>query len=118
MRIRFPELQQNLIFSKPNGWHKSDQLGKGAIALVFDHGAMVALLQQSHLVNKPQLPKGHKNLDGAIQHAMVKQAGFTEYIHKPSLAQHVGREGTLGNHQHPDAKTFPGESFDVMRMLS
>jgi hypothetical protein len=106
---------EHIIFGKSRGWHRSDQLGKGAVALVFDHAAMVALLQQSHMAHKPQLPKGHKNVDGAIQHALVAQAGFTEYIHSPSLAQHVGREGTLGNHQHPDAKTFPGETFNIVK---
>jgi hypothetical protein len=106
-----------MIFGRPKGWHKSDQLGKGAVALVFDHEAMTSLLKQPHMVDKPQLPTGHKNVDGAIQHSLVKQAGFVEYVHNPSLVQHVGREGTLGNSQHPDAKTFPGEQFDAMSLL-
>jgi hypothetical protein len=108
---------ENLVFGKPKGWLPSDQLGKGAVALVFPHEAMVALLKQEHLVNKPQLSNGHKNLDGAIQHALVVGAKMKEYIHNPSLAQHTGREGTLGNHQHPDAKTFPGEQYDAMGIL-
>jgi len=107
---------EHMIFNKPRGWHRSDQLGKGAVALVFRHEAMVTLLQQAHLVHKPQMIKGNKNIDGAIQHAMVRQAGFVEYIHNPSLAQHVGRIGTLSNPQHPDAKTFPGETFSVLSL--
>lgn len=101
-----------LISNQPRGWYKSDQLGKGAVALVFDHLAMVTLLRQSHLIDKPQLPNGRKNVDGAIQHALVVQAGYTEYIHNPSLVQHIGRESTLDNHCHPQAKTFPGENWN------
>jgi hypothetical protein len=106
---------ENIVFGKPRGWHRSDQLGKGALALVFPHEAMVALLKQDHLVNKPQLPNGHKNIDGAIQHALAVGAKFTEYVHQPSLAQHIGHQGTLGNPVHPEARTFPGESFDIMK---
>jgi hypothetical protein len=107
---------ESMIFDKPRGWYPSDQLGRGATALVFDHEAMVTLLQQPHLVNKPYQKNGHKNIDGAIQHALVVQAGWTEYIHSPSLSQHMGREGTLGNHLHPDAKTFPGEQYDALEV--
>lgn len=108
---------EHRVFGKPNGWHRSDQLGRGAVALVFNHDAVVTLLQQTHTVHKPQLPNGRKNLDGAIQHALVAQAKFTEYVHNPSLVQHVGRDSTLGNRQHPDAKTFPGEAFDARSLL-
>ena len=108
---------EHIIFGKPKGWHRSDQLGKGALALVFDHLAMVTLLQQSHTVDKPQLPNGNQSIDGAVQHALVAQAGFSEYVHCPSLAQHRGRETTIGEdfagRRHPTgartAKTFPGE---------
>jgi hypothetical protein len=113
---------ENKIFGKPTGWHKSDQLGKGAVALVLPHDAMVALLQQ-FFVYKPQVTekKPHlrefNNTDGAIQHALIRMAKFTEYVHNPSLVQHVGRETTLGNARHPDAKTFPGEDFDARSLL-
>lgn len=109
---------ENKVFGKPKGFLPSDQLGKGAVALVFDHMAIHTLLQQSHLVNKPQLPNGKKNVDGAIQHAMVIQAHFKEYIHNPSLVQHTGKIGTLHNPIHPLAKTFPGENFDAMELIS
>ena len=106
-----------IISTKPKGWHKSDQTGKGAVALVFSHEVMYTLLQQSHMVNKPQLPKGHKNIDGAVSHALVTQAHLTEYIHKPSLVQHIGCVSTLDNPKHPDAKTFPGEGFNVVKEM-
>ena len=113
---------ENKVFDKPAGWHKSDQLGRGAQALVFSHDAMVALLQQFFeykpqiTEKKPKLPE-FNNTDGAIQHALVRMAKFTEYVHSPSLVQHVGRETTLNNAKHPDAKTFPGEDFDARMLL-
>jgi hypothetical protein len=115
---------EHLIRMEPKGWHKSDQTGKGAVALVFDHVAMATLLKQPGLVNKPQNINGHQNLDGAIQDALVRCAGFTEYIHNPSLAQHVDSDTTItceGPTLHPirqpQAKTFPGENFDAMDLL-
>jgi len=109
---------ESFVWGQPQEWCKSDQLGKGGLALVFDHEAITTLLQQSHMVHKPQLPKGYKNLDGAVQHALVAQAGFTEYVHNPSLVQHTGEVGTLDNPKHPLAKTFPGEQFDARSLLS
>lgn len=113
---------ENRIFGKPAGWHKSDQNGKGAVALVFPHDAMVVLLQQFFLY-KPQITEKKPNLtefnntDGAVQHALIRIAKFTEYVHSPSLVQHVGKETTLNNAKHPDAKTFPGEDFDARSLL-
>jgi len=106
-----------IISTKEKGWCKSDQLGRGAVALVFSHPTLITLLQQSHMVNKPQLPKGNMSIDGAIQHALVRQAGIVEYIHNPSLVQHTGCVSVIGNHRHPEAKTFPGESFDITKAV-
>jgi len=108
---------ENKVFGKPQGWHRSDQLGKGAVALVFTHEGVVDLLKQEHTVNKPQLPKGNKNIDGAVQRAMVVGAKYTEQVHQPSLVQHTGIEGTLGNPRHPQARTFPGEQYNVLGMI-
>lgn len=108
---------ENIVHGKSEGWMLSDQLGKGALALVFSHEAIVTLLKQSHLVNYPQLPKGHKNIDSAVKHALVSQAKWQEFIHNPSLVQHTGTEGTLGNPRHPKAWTFPGEDFDARSLL-
>jgi hypothetical protein len=108
---------EHRIFGKPQGWIKSDQLGHGGVALVFDHEAMFTLFQQQHILDKPQLPNGRKNLDGAVQHAMVVQAKYTEYVHNPSLVQHIGDKSTAGNPKHPQALTFPGDSFDARKLL-
>ena len=117
---------EHMIFKKPFGWHLSDQLGRGAIALVFDHLAVVTLLQQENLVSKPQAPNGNQNIDGCIQESLVARAGFKEYVHSPSLAQHTGITTTIGNNfngkPHPQyiqgAKTFPGEKWNVFKELT
>lgn len=117
---------ERMIKDKPQGWHRSNQLGKGAVALAFDHEAMTTLLQQPHMVHKPQLPNGNQSIDGAAQHAMVMEAKFVEHVHGPSLVQHVGHATTIGEdslgRKHPvgfpDALTFPGESFDAMSLLN
>ena len=114
---------EHKIFGRPQGWHRSDQLGKGALALVFDHQTLITLFNQKHMVDKAQLPNrryrgpGVNNVDGAVQHALVIQARMTEYVHQPSLVQHTGDRGTLGNPRHPQARTFPGEGFDALTLL-
>jgi hypothetical protein len=40
-------------------------------------------------------------------------AGWSEYVHMPSLLQHTGEESTLENGRHVPAGTFPGEDFDA-----
>lgn len=107
------------IGGRERGWHRSDQMGKGALALVFDREAAVTLLQQPHILDKPtETARPHKNVDGAIQHALIFQARFAEYIHNPSLVQHTGQDcTTLGNQRHPLALTFPGETFNAMELL-
>ena len=107
---------ENFIKGK-RGWVESDQMGKGAVGLVFDNAAVKVLLRSHHLVEKAQTKNGHKNLDGAIVTAM-KQAGYKEYVHSPSLVQHVGEETTMGNMKHPKAETFPGETFDALTLRS
>jgi GR25 family glycosyltransferase involved in LPS biosynthesis len=104
---------EHKIFGKPQGWHLSDQLGKGAVALVFNRPAMMTLLKQSHFVDEPYRKRQFQNTDGAIQHAMTVQAGFKEYVHNPSLVQHIGLESTLGHSRHPEAKTFPGGNWNA-----
>lgn len=106
-----------MIFKQPTGWHRSDQQGRGAVALVFPHDVMVLILQQ-FFSYKPQVYKERfQNTDGAVQHAAVRMSNLVEYVHSPSLVQHVGVKSTLGNNKHPLAKTFPGESYDAMELI-
>ena len=99
------------------GWSHSDQMGKGAVALIFCQEAARTLLTQWHMVIKPADPRrGHKNLDGCIITAM-KAVGFKEYVHNPSLVQHTGDASSIGNAKHQKANSFRGEEFDAMELL-
>jgi len=111
-----------------NGWHPSNQWGKGAVALVFDLAAVQTLLTyqpeipggdecRAHLVSRPtDKDKGHKRIDGGVVDSM-KKAGWSEYIHHPSLIQHTGRISAIGNKPHPQSPSFPGEEFDALTLL-
>ncbi|MCK9569097.1 hypothetical protein M0R72_09155 [Candidatus Pacearchaeota archaeon] len=100
------------------GWCLSDQLGKGAVALVFNREAVLTLLCHEHMVNRPQDPKrGWRAIDGGIVTAL-KKAGWKEYIHNPSLVQHTGILSSMGNAKHQQAISFKGEGFDAMKLLS
>lgn len=111
--------QQN---EKPEqGWYESNQLGKGAVALVFNNDAVVTLLNSPHWINRPATKPNNparvwKFIDGGIVESFRK-AGQKEYVHNPSLIQHTGDKSTLGNARHAKARTFKGEGFDAMELL-
>lgn len=106
----------------------TEQTGRGALALVFPRRALLELLTSRHLVERP-MDKVHRNIDGCVVTAMNK-AGYREYVHAPSLVQHVGDESVIGweleeqfrslKKRRPPrvAKSFPGESFDAMSWLT
>lgn len=99
------------------GWYLSNQLGKGAVALVFDRETVLQLLGSRHWLERPQNPeKGWKAIDGGVVTAL-KKAGIKEYVHGPSLVQHIGETSTLGNRRHDLAPNFPGEAFDALEFL-
>jgi len=118
----------NLLTHKENeqwthgkpGWCEALQRGLGAAGLVFDREAIQTVLSSSHLVRKPATAGSHKirawkKLDGGVLEAM-RQAGYKEYVHNPSLLQHCGLESTLGNtggHYTTTIRSFPGNTFDV-----
>lgn len=93
------------------------QSGRGAVALVFDQEAVWALLQQHHFVTRPtDTTWGTRRVDGCVCTAMNK-AGFKEYIHNPSLVQHIGELSSMMNGPQPKALSFPGEDFDAREFL-
>lgn len=86
----------NLVLTGPvHGWHKSNQRGKGAVALVFDREAAQALLSCREFINRPADRK-RKCADGVVCDSLIPQ-GYTEWVHYPSLVQHVGVESSLGH---------------------
>lgn len=118
----------NLYSSTPNneallirgdGWYESDQMGRGALAIVFSREVLVALFTDQfslkHLINKPtDNANGKQNVDGAINECMKSQ-GIKEYIHNPSLVQHTGILSTIRN-QSFKAKTWRPD-FDPMTLI-
>lgn len=111
----FPK-NQRLIGDKL-GWCKSDQLGKGAVALVFNNEAVRLLLANQHTVDRLQNPKrGWRAIDGGVV-TSLKNVGWREYVHNPSLVQHTGVHSSMGNRKHPLSESFLGEEFDAMELL-
>lgn len=113
-------IQQNLDLCPHGrkGFYLSNQMGRGALALVFDNAACVALLSSGHMVQRAKDPiRGHKVVDGGIVTALG-QAGFREYVHNPSLVYHTGEVSTLGKATpSPQAANFVGEDFDALQLL-
>lgn len=116
-------VNERIVIGRPVGWHvagASDdgwQYGRGAVALVFNRDAVVALLKSEHLANRFQdLARGWRNIDGGIVTAMNK-ADYQEYVHNPSLVQHLGTESAMGNYRQLQAASFRGEDFDAMDLL-
>lgn len=99
------------------GWYPSDQYGKGAVALVFNREAVCTLLSQRLFVDRHQdVNRGHKAIDGGIVDTFAS-IGWKEYVHSPSLVQHIGSVSSMGNKRHPTAENFPGENFDLMTLV-
>jgi hypothetical protein len=86
------------------GWYESNQLGKGAVGLVFDKTSLLTLLGSPELLGRPQdTRRGHKAIDGGIVHALSK-AGWKEYVHNPSLLQHTGVESVQNPLRHKNRR--------------
>ena len=108
---------------RPVGKHVGFQMGRGALALVFDRTAVIALLTRPCFTMKAQDPvNGWRRVDGMIVTAM-NEAGLSEWVHCPSLVQHQGNgqdnnsRSTISNLPTPPATTFPGVTFDAREWL-
>lgn len=116
----FPENQEKVPAAGATGrqqigWCRSNQRGLGALALVFNRAAVVDLLTSRHMVERSQdKRRGWKAVDGGIVSGMRK-AGRFEYIHNPSLVQHIGVKSTMGNGKHAQASSYRGT--DAMALL-
>lgn len=108
---------EELIKEEADGWHPSNQRGRGAQGLVFSRKMVMTLLSQYHLLDRAQDPKrGRRLIDGGISHAM-RAVHRLEYIHKPSLLCHTGVTSVSGNHAQPTIRSFPGEDYDPLTLL-
>lgn len=99
------------------GWYLSNQRGLGAQALVFDRDTIITLLSSAHLAGRMQRGiKKDRSIDGTIRTAMIK-VGWHEYVHNPSLVNHVGTESASENlAKQPPIDSFCGEDFDIMTL--
>jgi len=100
------------------GWHKSNQRGLGALGLVFNRVGFQKLLGCSHFIHKPASTRpieATRKIDGGI-HQGMKQEGYIEVIHNPSLIQHQEGKSTLGN-RYKGVDSFPGEDYDSTNLL-
>jgi len=109
--LTFPS-NQSRCKGDAKGWFKSNQLGRGAVALVFHRDNLDKLMTAFHLWQKPRAARRPtKSVDGAVVEAM-KSVGQTEYVHNPSLVFHTGDKSSMGNRKHPPTESFPGEEID------
>jgi hypothetical protein len=107
------------ILRPPNyeGWYESNQLGKGAVGLVFSYPAVQTLLMSLHMIERVKNPrKGCSGVDGGVVTAMNK-FGFKEYVHFPSLIQHTGIQSSMGSKKHPLARSLRGEDYNYLELL-
>lgn len=113
----FPSNEMRCPDPRYRGWYPSNQLGKGAQALMFDRNAIQTLLSSRYFIDRfCDVHIGHKSVDGAICMSMTG-AGFTEFVHNPSLVQHIGDETSMANLLKHKSVSFPGETFDACSLL-
>jgi len=119
---------------KREGWSPSNGEGLGALALVFDRQAVMQLLTSHHMLMRPvpdeealhkvgleairkgEWYRGQSVVDGGIVTAM-KQVGYHERVHNPSLVQHTGDESSFSRNRHRPSPCFLGEEFDLRSMI-
>jgi hypothetical protein len=129
-RIPYPENGYCNLFCWPSneahftnrvGWYPARAIGRGAVALMFSRDALTQLLQQQPFVVHPQdSRRPTSRIDGIIYQSMTN-AGFTEYVHNPSLVQHTGaNESTVKDKTRPlslDSTTFRGSTYNALDLL-
>lgn len=136
-KCKYPDMGYLNLYTEPRneafvpttvGWHQSNQRGLGALALVFSRRAVLQLLVSDTFAMKPipatpteaaahaqgLLYRGQKTVDGAVVTAFA-QAGWKEYVHRPTLVQHTGKVSSFSGLEHPPATGFLGETYDALR---
>jgi hypothetical protein len=100
---------------------------KGALGFVFNREAAGLLLTSPVVAQKPiSTDRPSRNVDGCVVTAMNMARserwpfGWREYVHGPSLLQHVGRESTVkpGKVWERGSATWPGEEWSALEMLT
>jgi hypothetical protein len=102
----------NAELAKGNGWYLSNQRGLSACGLVFSRDVILNFWRSDYMINRPRdARRGWKSIDGGIVSAL-KNLGISEWVHYPSLLQHIGTESIIGNKTHAQGVGFLGESHD------
>lgn len=103
---------QNLVLTGGvDGWHASNQLGKGGVGLVFNRKVFRELMSSDLILRGV---RGIACGDGmTIQ--TLKPKGIIEYIHHPTLLQHTGEVSVLG-HKYGKMKGWRGEDYDPLTL--
>lgn len=132
---------EQIISGQPDGWYEgglvgdgtTNQVGRGALALVFSQQGVLDLLSHRSMwlkaVDHGPGATPYWGIDGAVVTAM-NALGYREYVHAPSLVQHMGCEtgpdapdpssekSTIRGINHKQAKTFRGEQWDARCLIS
>jgi hypothetical protein len=100
-----------------HGWFESNQMGRGAVGLMFDRQGVMQLLSCYRFTERSlDLHRGHRNVDGGILETM-KKANFKELVHHPSLTQHIGTVSSFGNKPQAQALHWMGEDHDACKFI-
>ena len=92
--ITYPQNEQLVPDGLQHGWFKSNQNGLGAQGLMFSAEAVSTILSQDRLTRRPrEAARWMAGIDGVACRAMRDGAKWTEYVHWPSLLDHVGVDG-------------------------
>lgn len=100
------------------GWYPApNPCGLGAQGLVFTNSAMRIILMSRWLTDHPlDRIRGNRAIDGIVR-TIMDGAGYTEYVHNPSLVKHEGSQcSTLQLTHYPETVNFH-ESLDLLTCL-
>lgn len=108
---------ENLVMTGgKNGWHLSNQMGRGAVGLVFNREAAGYLLRSMGLTERTKyaaLPAA----DGMVIDSL-KPLGYKEYIHCPTLLQHTGGGQSTMGHPYGEMAGWLGEGYDPRQIIT
>jgi hypothetical protein len=93
------------------------QTGRGAVGLVFSREGVQTILSSRLLAERPtDVARGHRAIDGGVVNAM-NAAGWSEYVHNPSLLYHTGERSAMGNVPHRQTDVWNGENWNPLTLL-
>jgi hypothetical protein len=102
---------ENLVLTNNiEGWHLSNQKGKGAVGLVFNRETARAILSSHIFLDRPLV--GAPAADGMVIDSL-HILGYKEYIHCPTLIQHIGGGQSTMAHKYGEMPGWRGEDFDL-----